>query len=209
MVCRGTGSNPFPDSRRLNAQTGNGPGLAPACPSKHRRHLAGHVRPASALISGVEVKEKISNRTALGGLLLATTLLAACGTPPAKDFSGSWRPVILNRTAPTEIPLHPQYTFFAAPIDGTLKAMLTRWATDTNRTLRYELNYDVTLYTPVATIRTADLEAAVSRLSGIYAAQGVQVSIGPDEIVVRSTNRPSPSVPTASNDNSKTGNALP
>jgi hypothetical protein len=155
------------------------------------------------------VKEKISHRTALGGLLLATTLLAACGTPPAKDFGGSWRPVNRYRSEPTEIPLHPQYTFFAAPIDGTLKAMLTRWATDTNRTLRYELNYDVTLYTPVATIRTADLEAAVSRLSGIYAAQGVQVSIGPDEIVVRSTNRPSPSVPTASNDNSKTGNALP
>ena len=136
-------------------------------------------------------------------------LLAACGTPPAKDFGGSWHPVNRYRSAPTEIPLHREYTFFAAPIDGTLKAMLTRWAADTHRTLHYELGYDVTLYTPVASIRTTDLEAAASRLSNIYAAQGVQVVVEPGAIAVRSTNHLSPPSPTASSESAKPGTALP
>lgn len=141
-------------------------------------------------------------------LALAAMFLTACGTPPAKDFGGSWHPVNRYRSTPTEIPLHRQYVFFAAPIDGTLKAMLTRWATDTNRTLHYELSYDVTLYAPVASIRTTDLETAASRLSSIYAAQGVKVVSQPGEIVVQSTNKLSPSAPTASN-NTKPGTTTP
>lgn len=125
-------------------------------------------------------------------LALATMFLAACGTPPAKDFGGSWHQVNRFRSTPTEIPLHQRYTFFAAPIDETLKSMLSRWANDTDRTLDYQLSYDVTLYKPVATIRTPDLEAAASELNDIYAAQGVQVTAKPGEIVVQSTNRLSP-----------------
>lgn len=124
--------------------------------------------------------------------------LAACGTPPAKDFKGSWHPVNRYQSTPTEIPLHRKYTFFAAPIDETLKSMLSRWANDTDRTLDYQLSYDVTLYRPVATLRTTDLEAAATELNNIYAAQGVRVIAKPGEILVQSANGlPPPSTPEA------------
>ncbi|HEV7121918.1 MAG TPA: hypothetical protein VGN24_00635 [Rhodanobacter sp.] len=125
-------------------------------------------------------------------------LLVACGTPPARDFKGAWLPVNRYRSEPVEIPLHSQYTFFATPIDGTLKSMLSRWSSDTDRTLRYELGYDVTLYQPVATIRTSNLDAAAAELNTIYAAQGVRVMAKPGEILVQSTNRVLPPATPAS-----------
>jgi len=158
---------------------------------------------------GVDVKEKTLSRIAIGALALATMLLAACGTPPAKDFGGSWHPVNRYRSAPTEIPLHPQYTFFAAPIDETLKSMLGRWANDTDRTLDYQLSYDVTLYGPVATIHTTDLEAAATELNNIYAAQGVRIATKPGEIVVQSTDAVSLPSPSASTDAAKPKAARP
>jgi hypothetical protein len=112
-------------------------------------------------------------------------LLLACGTPPARDFKGAWLPVNQYRSAPSEIPLRSHYTFFAAPTDGTLKSMLNRWANDTDRALRYELGYDVTLYTPVATIHTSDLDAAAAELNTIYAAQDVRVMAKSGEILVQ------------------------
>ena len=141
------------------------------------------------LTTGTDVKQKIPGRIRFGMLALAVLLLVACATPPAKDFKGSWGPINRYRSAPIEIPLHSQYIFFAAPIDETLKSMLNRWANDTNRTLRYELSYDVTLYQPVAAIRTADIEAAATDLNAIYAAQGVRVIAKPGEILVQSTYR--------------------
>ncbi len=148
-------------------------------------------------------------RTAIGALTLATMLLAACGTPPAKDFAGAWQPVNRYHSAPTEIPLHRQYTYFAAPIDETLKSMLTRWANDTDRTLDYRLSYDVTLYKPVATIRTTDLGAAASELNRIYVAQGVQITTKSGEIVVQSSDRRSPHSAATSADAAKSEAATP
>lgn len=136
-------------------------------------------------------------------LVLACMSLIACGTSPAKDFKGSWLPVNRYRSAPVEIPLHHEYTFFAAPIDGTLKSMLTRWAKDTDRTLRYEVSYDVTLYNPVATIRTTDLGAAAAGLNAIYVAQGVRVMAKPGEILVQSTHRLPPRSISASTGDTK------
>ncbi len=134
-------------------------------------------------------------------LALVGVLLVACGTPPAKDFKGSWGPINRYRSAPVQIPLHSQYTFFAAPIDETLKSMLIRWANDTDRALRYELSYDVTLYQPVATIHTTDIEAAATQLNAIYAAQGVRVTAKSGEILVQSTDRlPSSSTPASTGD---------
>lgn len=131
-------------------------------------------------------------------LILACALLAACGTPPAKDFKGSWRAVNRYRATPVEIPLHPHYTYFAAPIDGTLKSMLARWAGDTERTLNYQLNYDVTLYQAAATLRSTDIDAAADKINTIYAAQGVRVTTTPGEILVTSTNGPAPASAPAS-----------
>ncbi|WP_449422203.1 hypothetical protein [Rhodanobacter lindaniclasticus] len=153
--------------------------------------------------SGIDVKQKMPGRIAFGMLASACLLLAACGTPPAKDFKGSWRPVNRFRAAPAEIPLHRHYTYFAAPIDGTLKSMLTRWASDTERRLDYQLNYDVTLYQAVAALRTTDVEAAAGELNAVYAAQGVRVAVLPDEILVTSTNHPTPSAANGSEPKAK------
>ncbi len=118
---------------------------------------------------------------------MALFALTACGTPPAKDFSGSWHPINRFQSQPTEIPLQQAYTFYAAPTDETLKTMLTRWAKDTGRKLEYGLGYDVTLYEPVAEIRTTDIDSAVQQLSGIFVAQNVLVTAHPREIVVQAT----------------------
>src|SRR5690242_21623709 len=109
-----------------------------------------------------------------GAVVLATLALSACGTPAAKDFRGSWKPVNRFQDAPVEIPLEQPYTFYAAPMDETLKTMLDRWAKDTGRTLDYRLGFDVTLYKPVADIHTTDLQEAASRLRRSYGAHGGQ-----------------------------------
>ena len=154
----------------------------------------------NVLGTGIEVKRKISGRIKFGALALTSMLLVACATPPAKDFKGSWVPANRYRSTPIEIPLHSQYAFFAAPIDETLKSMLNRWANDTDRTLRYELSYDVTLYQPVAALRTTDLDTAASELNAIYAAQGVRVMANPGEILVQSTHRLPPTpIPASTN----------
>jgi hypothetical protein len=120
-----------------------------------------------------------------GACLLATLALSGCGTPSAKDFRGSWKPVNQFQTKATEIPLEQRYTFYAAPMDETLKTMLDRWAKDTGRTLSYQLSYDVTLFKPVADIHTADIGSAASQLSRIYAPQGVLVIAHPRGILVQ------------------------
>ncbi|MBD8873451.1 hypothetical protein [Rhodanobacter sp. DHB23] len=111
-----------------------------------------------------------------GAMLLVVMALAGCGTPPAKNFSGPWKPVNHFQSTPTEIPLNPSYVFYASPMDETLKAMLSRWAKDSGRELSYQLPFDVTLYQPVAGIHTTDIDSAVAQLDSIYAAQGVSVT---------------------------------
>ena len=126
----------------------------------------------------------VLNRTLAGILLLAFLALAGCGTPPAKNFGGPWKPVNQFRDQPAEIPLHPTYTFYASPMDETLKTMLTRWAKDSGRGISYQLAFDVTLYKPVSGIRTPDIQAAAAQLNSIYAAQGVFVIANDRQIVV-------------------------
>lgn len=130
------------------------------------------------------------------GLILALVVLAGCGTPPAKNFGGTWKPVNHFQAHPTEIPLQAAYTFYAAPMDETLKAMLMRWAKDSGRTLSYQITFDVTLYTPVSGIRTTDLDVAAQELTTIYAAQHVYVSATDRKILV---------LPSSTNSSSATG----
>ena len=116
-------------------------------------------------------------------LLLGCGVIGGCATPPAKGFGSSWQPANYFPDSPTEIPLNVAYTFYAAPMDGTLKAMLARWARDTQRKLTYEVAFDVTLFSPVTAIRTTNIQAAVSQLSAIYAAQRVLVTATDKTIV--------------------------
>lgn len=115
---------------------------------------------------------------------LSTFALAGCAVPPPRDFGGHWRAVNRFDAAPRSIPLQRPYEYFASPLDGTLKAMLTRWAKDTGITLVYEWPDDYTLTTSVSGIHDRSLEAAVARLGGIYAAQGVSITATSSEIRV-------------------------
>ncbi len=111
-------------------------------------------------------------------------LLSACGTPAAKDFGGRWKPVNRFEDKTTEIPLAVPYTYYAAPMDGTLKTMLTRWTSDTGMKLQYKLRSDFTLTKAAAAIHTSELRDAASQISAIYGPQGVAVMInGPDLVV--------------------------
>lgn len=123
-------------------------------------------------------------RTAIGALLCATLALAACGTPAAKDFGGSWKPLNQFQSKTTAIPLSQEYTFYASPMDGTLKTMLTRWAGDSGMTPSYKLNADYTLSRPVSTIHTTSIAVAASELSSIYSAQSLSVASSNNQIVV-------------------------
>lgn len=118
------------------------------------------------------------------GLLLAMLALCGCATPSAADIEGRWRP--LNRFAdvPQAIPLQEAYVYQASPADGTLKAMLSRWARDARMTLSYEHPNDYTLHGPVGGIRTTNLEQAAATLSSAYADHGVAVRVERTQIVV-------------------------
>ena len=118
--------------------------------------------------------------------ILLAIALAGCATRPAPDFGGRWKPVNRYSEAPSEIPLHQSYVFYPSPMDGTLKNMLTRWATDSNMTLDYQHYSDFTLHQAVSLIHTTSLPDAVSQLNSAYAAQGVVIAREGDKIVVRS-----------------------
>lgn len=132
--------------------------------------------------SGFDVDKGIPNPLRISIAALAVAMLAACGTPSAKNFSGPWVPVNRFRNTPTEIPLNPAYTYYASPMDETLKTMLMRWSKDSGRELSYQLPFDVTLYQPVAGIHTTDIDDAVAQLNTIYAAQGISIKASPRRI---------------------------
>jgi hypothetical protein len=112
-------------------------------------------------------------------------LLMGCATTPAPDFGGRWKPVNRFAVAPTEIPLYSSYVYQATPMDGTLKAMLERWAKDAGMTLDYRLSSDYTLYGAVSRIGTTNPQEAMTDVTAAYATQGVSVSIVGNSIVVQ------------------------
>ena len=110
--------------------------------------------------------------------------ISGCGTTPAKDFGGRWKPVNNFAEQPTEIPLYSAYVFQASPLDRTLKTMLQRWAGDNGLVLEYRLQSDYTLHDHVASISTTSVQQAVSELSAAYAAQSLQISLAGNQLVV-------------------------
>jgi hypothetical protein len=118
-------------------------------------------------------------------IVVVTFLVAACGTTPAPNFRGKWRPVNHFDESPTELPLNRAYLYAASPLDRTLKTMLTRWAKDSRMTLSYLHGSDYTLYGPVADISTPSLQQAISQLNAAYAGQGISISADERSITVR------------------------
>lgn len=131
------------------------------------------------------MKKAFLHRVPLGAVSLAVLALAGCGAPAAKDYGGAWRPVNRFQDAPTEIPLAQPYTFYASPMDGTLRTMLARWSKDSDMQLSYQLASDFTLYKPVSQLRTSDIHAAAATLNSIYAAQGVSITVNGRQILAR------------------------
>lgn len=127
-------------------------------------------------------------RLGRGGSISAmlAVALTGCGAPAPKDYGSSWTPVNKFQTVPTEIPLSPAYTFYASPMDATLRTMLNRWASDNGLQLSYQIGSDFTLHQPVAGVRSNDIQVAVSELSAIYAPQGIVIAAEGKQIVVRS-----------------------
>lgn len=123
----------------------------------------------------------------LATLIALAIVQAGCATRPAPDFKGRWKSV--NRYAETTeaIPLHQSYVFQPAPMDGTLKNMLTRWALDSNMSLSYLHSSDFTLHAPVEQVSTYSLEQAASLLTSIYAQQRVEIVVDGAQIIVRDT----------------------
>lgn len=132
----------------------------------------------------------------VGTCTLAVIMLAGCAAPKPKDFNGKWVPVNRFSTTASPIPLHRPYTYFASPLDATLKTLLERWARDTGMRVDYRFVDDFTLYTPVSGIHTTDVASALAQLNSIYAAQDVRITVNRGAFVVDA--RP-PSPPPASN----------
>ena len=130
-------------------------------------------------------------------LICVCLLLAGCATPPAPEFGGRWKPVNRFAEKPQEIALYQAYEFYASPTDGTLKTMLERWARDSKMVLSYDASMDYTLFAPVAELRTHDLRDATTRLTTIYAAQDLAITVEDNRIVVRSAPGPVPPQSTA------------
>lgn len=117
-------------------------------------------------------------------------LMAGCSTPKAADFRGKWRPVNQFAETPVALPLHQSYLYQAAPVDATLKGMLSRWAKDSKMGLSYLHPSDYTLHAPVAQIRTYSLQQATDTLNAAYAAHGVVVRVEGSQIVVSQAGGP-------------------
>ena len=137
------------------------------------------------------------NPLAFGLVSALAMLLTACGTPAAKDFGGSWKPVNKYDDKTVEIPLAVPYTYYAAPMDGTLKTMVTRWSTDTGVKLDYKLRSDFTLPKSASAIHTTEGRDAASQLSAIYGPQGIVVLIDGPDIVVEEASAIVPLAPAA------------
>ena len=120
----------------------------------------------------------------VGACALAAIMLAGCAAPKPKNFGGRWAPVNRFSTVTTSIPLQQPYTYFASPLDATLKTLLERWAKDTGMRVDYRLRDDFTLYTPVSAIQTTDVESALAQLNRIYASQDVFVTVNRGAFVV-------------------------
>ena len=135
------------------------------------------------------MKPLLNHRAACA--LLCVCVITSCATAPAPGISGRWIPVNRYPQATQSIPLDPAYVFYAAPMDGTLRTLLSRWARDRGMTLDYRNPSDFTLYQRVSSLHADSLAQAVTQLSTLYAAQDVAITVRGNAITV---DRASPSI---------------
>lgn len=113
-------------------------------------------------------------------------VLSGCGTTPAKEFGGRWKPVNRFASETVEIPLYESYVYQAVPMDRTLKTMLERWARDTGMKVDYRLGSDYTLHAAMQSIGTSDVQQALSEINAAYSAQSISITLVGSALVVTS-----------------------
>ncbi|MCE2943661.1 MAG: TcpQ domain-containing protein [Lysobacteraceae bacterium] len=109
--------------------------------------------------------------------LAVLILVTACGTNPAKDFRGRWRPVNTPAAAPVAMPLEVAPTFSVTPADRSLRRVLDRWASSVGRRLDWRAPADFTLHADATRVHASRLDVAVAALERAYAEQGLQVEL--------------------------------
>lgn len=157
----------------------------------HFRATSAGLQGASKAFSFAAAGQRAKCGVAATSLSVLVTL-AGCGAPAPKDYGGSWAPVNRFQSTPTEIPLSSAYTFYASPMDATLRTMLARWATDNSLQLSYRIASDFTLHQPVAKVRTHDIQSAVNQLSAIYVPQGLSITADSRQILVQGASAAAP-----------------
>lgn len=101
-------------------------------------------------------------------------VLTACGSAP--NYSGTWQPLNVYSKFVEEIPLARPYQYYALPIDGTLKGLLERWASDSDVQLHYLYSSDFSLPVEVKGIDQLEFSKALLELKDIYLPYGVSIN---------------------------------
>ena len=122
-------------------------------------------------------------RTAILAVISAS-LLSACGTTPAPDFRGRWREVNTIDTAPRAIPLRPLHAFVVLPSDRTLRDVLDRWGRESNRRVAYRAPMNYSIHFEATKVSAVSLDVALGQLAAAYAAQGIDIGLDKDAVVV-------------------------
>lgn len=121
-------------------------------------------------------------------------MVVACASHRPPEFGGRWRQVNRFADIPDEIPLHSPHVYQASPMDGTLKALLERWARDSGRELDYRLASDFTLHVAVSRIASSDVEQAVLELTAAYARQHISISVDGGRFIVQGADAVGPTI---------------
>src|SRR5690606_15666780 len=120
------------------------------------------------------------------GMAITAAAIAACSGcagREARDFSGSWMPANRYSAAAEAIPLAGVYTYQPAPMDGTLRGLLERWARDSGNELDYRHPFDFTLHEPVRAVRSARLPDALSQLERAFDGHGLELRLQGNRVV--------------------------
>lgn len=130
-------------------------------------------------------------------LAFVLSTLAACGTSPAPDFRGRWKPANAFSEEPQQIPLRQAPEFAVSPADATLKSILERWASEAGASVQYAAPVDYTLHAAASGVSARDLLEALRQLEAAYSRQALRIRLMDGVIEVSSGDRAAVSEPSA------------
>lgn len=115
---------------------------------------------------------------------ISMCVLVACGTKPAPDFRGRWRAVNTIDAEPRPIPLRPVHTFAVLPSDRTLKEVLDRWGRESQHRVIYRASMNYSIHLEATKVTAPNLGAALGQLESAYVAQGIDLTLQGQQIIV-------------------------